>query len=392
MICKYPPIQGGVSADSYWTAQLFTEMGHEVHVITNSEEVEDTYKVSMTPQDQSLLSGYRIPNSITVHSTYTDKHHVFIPQNNPNVSKMVGIGLRVIEEIKPDFIWSYYFEPYGVVALFLSKITGVPYTVRHAGSDLGRLMLTEQLSSLYEQVLKNALIVLTHSRHHETLMKIGVKNENIIYACSPRLPGDLFFPQLFHERGEKFILGIYGKAGPAKGTQELLEAMVILKNEKFPCLLKAHWGGKHMDTVRKKTEDGYLDDILEIKNFIPHWEIPKFIKSCNIIMFLENNFRIPFHGPGIPLESLSCGRPLIVSQEIFDKEVFRKILKNKENCFVVPCPITAESIALTIKDAHSCMFSRQFDDQEWTDSGLIGVQVRKGMETLLKLIHLKTRH
>jgi hypothetical protein len=40
-IGKYPPIQGGVSAQTYWAVRGLAERGHEVCVVTNADEVED---------------------------------------------------------------------------------------------------------------------------------------------------------------------------------------------------------------------------------------------------------------------------------------------------------------------------------------------------------------
>jgi len=33
---KYPPIQGGVSMRTYWTAHELAKRGHTVHVVTNA--------------------------------------------------------------------------------------------------------------------------------------------------------------------------------------------------------------------------------------------------------------------------------------------------------------------------------------------------------------------
>ena len=46
MIGKYPPIEGGVSARVYWLAKALGERGHEVHIVTNAQEVESEYKES----------------------------------------------------------------------------------------------------------------------------------------------------------------------------------------------------------------------------------------------------------------------------------------------------------------------------------------------------------
>ena len=47
-IVKYPPIQGGVSAQSYWLCRGLAEAGHDVHVVTNADEVEGDYRLVLT--------------------------------------------------------------------------------------------------------------------------------------------------------------------------------------------------------------------------------------------------------------------------------------------------------------------------------------------------------
>ena len=382
MICKYPPIQGGVSADAYWTAQLLLELGHEVQVITNAPEVEEEYRLHLTEDDQRLLSGYRIRDSITIHASHVDERHVFIPQNNPSVSKLVGIGLRVIEDMKPDLIWSFYVEPYGVVALLLSKLTGVPYTIRHAGSDLGRLMLTEQLKPLYQEVFRNAAVILTNKSHFPKFREMGVDEKKTIQYISVRVPADIFFQKPM-PKGE-FTVGIYGKPGTTKGSIELLKAISILKAEDFSIIVKALWSGKFLPKLLREVENLCIADRLLMQNYIPHWKIPKFIWSCHIVLFLENNFSISFHGPGVPIESLCCGRPILTTKEIESK--LPDILKRGKNCIIVPSsPLKPEDIAMALKEAYA-KISDGWPKTEWPDSGLIGVRTRKAMEQLLAQI------
>jgi len=382
MICKYPPIQGGVSADAYWTAQLLSDLGHEVQVITNAPEVEEEYRLQLSGDDERLLTGYRRQNSIIVHASHIDKRHVFIPQNNPSVSKLVGIGLKVVEEMKPDLIWSYYVEPYGVVALLLSKLTGIPYTIRHAGSDLGRLMLTDQLKPLYHEVFRNATIILTNPSHFPKFKEMGIDEKRMIQYVSVRVPADVFYPKPMPTDG--FTVGIYGKPGPSKGSLELIKALALLKAEGFPVNFKALWGGQFLPKVQQKIETLDVADRVLIQGYVPHWKIPEFIWSCHLSLFLENNFSITFHGPGVPIESLCCGRPILTTEEIEKKRP--DILKKGENCIVVPCsPLKPEDIATALKEAY-LKISAGWPEVEWPDSGLIGVRTRKAMTQLLSKI------
>ena len=40
IIGKFPPIQGGVSMRTYWTAHALAMHGYEVHVVTNAKEAQ----------------------------------------------------------------------------------------------------------------------------------------------------------------------------------------------------------------------------------------------------------------------------------------------------------------------------------------------------------------
>ena len=54
-VIKYPPIQGGVSAQSFWLARGLADAGHEVFVVTNADSVEDDYRILMTDDDRRWL-------------------------------------------------------------------------------------------------------------------------------------------------------------------------------------------------------------------------------------------------------------------------------------------------------------------------------------------------
>lgn len=344
MICKYPPIQGGVSAECYWTAQLLAEMGHQVCVLTNAQEVEDGYRISLTENDERLLSGFRKPNSVRVISTTTDRRHVFVPQVNPSVSKLLSLGLEAVETEKPDFIWAHYLEPYGVVAYLLSKLTGVSYIFRHAGSDIGRLMLTSQLERIHHAVLENAKVILTRPSHHDRFQKLGIPSEKFARSISVKLRPDLFFSTPLSPRSP-IVLGVYGKTGESKGTGALLNALAVLKQNDFPFKLKAHWGGRDLSRYTRQIQELGLESDVEFSGFIPHWSIPDFIRSCDAVFFLENRFSISFHHPSVPLEIISCGRPVITTAEVAEKPLYRELLRDGENAFVIQGDVTGEAVA-----------------------------------------------
>src|SRR6185437_12919278 len=69
VVGKFPPIQGGVSTRTYWTAHGLAALGHEVHVVTNAKEAEAPFRMLMRPTDWARCGGAYGRGSVTVHWT-----------------------------------------------------------------------------------------------------------------------------------------------------------------------------------------------------------------------------------------------------------------------------------------------------------------------------------
>lgn len=339
MITKYPPIQGGVSRDCYWLARLFAEMGHEVTVVTNAFEVEDEYRLSLQADDDSFLEGNFGDGSIRLVRTSNDPNILYIPRNNPTATKIVGLSLEAIADSKPDFIYSHYLEPYGFSAMVVSAITGIPYVVRHAGSDVGRLMLSNQLKPAYIEVFKRAKVVVCSGRVYGALLHEGVQAHQMMSVSTNYLHPDIFSPVGETINTNNILtLGIYGKAGKGKGTFALLRAMKYLKMQGEEVRLKAHWGGRVMPDVHEAISSLEIQELVDLLPFVPHWRIPEFIRSCDVSLFLEHGFSITQHAPSVPRELLASGATLVTTTEIANKSIYRNILVDGENCLVVGDP------------------------------------------------------
>ena len=74
IISKYPPIEGGVSARVYWLAKALGERKHEIHIVTNAQEVEGEYKERFDDDEQEY-----IPKNVYLHSTNPDTNPWHIP-------------------------------------------------------------------------------------------------------------------------------------------------------------------------------------------------------------------------------------------------------------------------------------------------------------------------
>jgi glycosyltransferase involved in cell wall biosynthesis len=346
IIGKFPPIQGGVSARTYWAAHDLAARGHEVHVVTNAKEARPPFRMHMRRRDwKRCEAAYGPSGSVTVHWTDpVDNSQFYIPMASAFVSKLAATAARVHSERPFDVIYSHYLEPYGVAGHLAAEIARIPHVVRMAGSDAGRLWRHPQLEALYDHVLRSATSVIATGVVAGRAIKHGVRPERIAAVGGFEVPEDLFCPDgpaldlvaLRREvepdpelrdlhwggfPGDLPYFGIYGKLGETKGSFALLAAMQRLKQSgvKAGLVAMAHGWPALESKFRSRAEElGVADRILQIP-FLPHWRVPEFLRSCLAVCCLEQDFPILFHAPVVAREVLMCGTCLIGSTEVIRK-------------------------------------------------------------------------
>ena len=167
-ISKYPPIQGGISAKNYWMAQGLAEIGVEIHIITNSNCVEKEYLIDDNPSERKTnLFIHYIDPEIPWH----------IPYSQLYISSLLDKTIEIIDKYQIDLIDTNYLIPYGIVGYLASKVKGIPYLLRHGGSDLAKFLKQGIFSSLLENVIRDARAIITDSKN-ENLFK---DTDGVIY-------------------------------------------------------------------------------------------------------------------------------------------------------------------------------------------------------------------
>jgi glycosyltransferase involved in cell wall biosynthesis len=358
---KFPPIQGGVSMRTYWTAHALAERGHEIHVVTNAKEARPPFRMHMRPEDWVRCEPQSQIGSVKVHWTDpVDRSQSYIPMASPFVSKLAGIAARVHSERPFDVILSHYMEPYGVAGHLAAEIAGLPHVVRMAGSDAGRLWRHPQFEPLYDHVLRSAEVVVAAGVVAERAIARGVDTARIASGGGFVVPEELFTPTgsaidlaaLTEEvepdpamrdqvwgrfMADRPYFGVCGKLGESKGSFALLAAMQRLKLARADVGLVAlaHGSPEVEQKFRRHVRElGLADRVLQIP-FLPHWRVPEFLRSCLAVCCLEQDFPIAFHTPMVPLEVLLCGKCLIGSTEVIRKLPHYERLPNGYGCVAI---------------------------------------------------------
>jgi glycosyltransferase involved in cell wall biosynthesis len=345
IVGKYPPIQGGVSARTYWTAHSLAARGHDVHVVTNAKEASPPFRMHMRPEDWARCDASYGTGSVTVHWTDpVDRSQSYIPMASPFVTKLASIAASAHAAHRFDVIYSHYLEPYGVAAHLAAQMISVPHVVRTAGSDAGRLWRHPQFEALYDHVLCSAQAVVTGPAVAPRAVEHGVDPGRIVFGGGYAVPEDWFAPQgprldVRQLRAEleaaaelrdalwggfaadRPYFGIYGKLGESKGSFAMLCALDRLKHmgADVGLIALAHGGPQIETRFRAQVQElGLTDRVLQIP-FLPHWRVPEFLRGCLAVCCLEQDFPIGFHSPITPLEVLNCGACLVGSTEVIKK-------------------------------------------------------------------------
>lgn len=353
---KWPPIQGGVSRESYEFVLSALSDGASVRVVSNAATVEGNFRMTMFhPQDLPKTHLLNFNEQFTLINIENVSPLSHIPAGKMHLSQCMGALDAQIKVQRPDVIVGSYLEPYGIAAMMVGRLNKLPTFIRHAGSDLGRLAIVSDLRNAYALGLADPdLIKILTYKHSQTsllLEHLGAAPEQLIYLDKRpfdvppyHLPGlldvdkllcaanawlsDLPIPADLINKIRKInskpyfqngpVIGVFGKVHKEKGSFDLAEALCVLaeRKEKFTFLPMCTGHPKSLQTFFSiMANSAALSEQTFVLPPIALWHIPAYIERCDILAFLENNFSINFHSPSVPWEVIKQSRPLLISGE-----------------------------------------------------------------------------
>lgn len=323
-ISKYPPLEGGIAAKTYWLCKALAERGHTVYVVTDGENIDADY-CSPAFQDQVPV------NNLHIHRPQ-EKIPWHIPNDPHRSLALLNAAMEVVDRYGADVIDTGYLIPYGLVGCLAGQMTGLPFLLRHGGSDLNKFLDKGIWSNLITKAFKGAGAVITDREHYEGFCGLPKR----VISIPPYVPDPAFFKPAPGEKS-KPTLALIGKANyywQHKGWHRAIEIMKSL-GDRFHYLIVSQ--GIGLKDFRKYVEDG-IGSVIEWKEFVHTLEMPRVLQSVNGIFVLQHDLPFPVFS-NMVMEALYCNVNVITDRpdmvQSLKKQDFH-IDAESRNILVVP--------------------------------------------------------
>ncbi len=231
--------------------------------------------------------------------------------------KLIYDYMRTVDKVRPDIVFSYSTKPnaYGGIAC---SIKSVPYVANVTGLGMpiqnGGLMQKVTLL-LYRMGLRKAKKVFFQNFENQHFML----NKRVVSAPNEVLPGSgVNLKKHCYEQyliqGDRIVFLIIGRIMYAKGTDEILAAARIIKQE-FPNVIFRFMGFIDED-YEKKIEAAVAEGTIEyVGNQI---DVHGFIKESHVTLHASHHEGMA----NVLLETAASGRPVIATKVAGCREAF----------------------------------------------------------------------
>lgn len=251
--------------------------------------------------------------------------------------------LFLVQREKIDLISVHWILPNGLMALVVSKITGVPYVVTLPGTDAYLAYKNKMFGWVAKIIAVNSSALFSNSSWHlDRILKLGVKvpiSKVITYPVDT----DIFKPDIFGTSDlrkkykiskDNIILLAVGRLAYKKGFNYLIQAMkdVVKKYPKTTLIIGGNGDLLH-EWEQLKDKLGLGKSVIFIGT-VKRDEIVKYYNLADIMVtpsIIDQEGNIDGR-PLVILESMACGKPQVVT----DLPGISDSLIDGENAILVP--------------------------------------------------------
>jgi len=298
--------------------------------------------VCTLPKSIDLNQDFQ-PKNVHVHNTNPFVDPAYIPYSNPYTEKIASLAIDVIREFDLQIIDSWYILPYVVSGYITKTITGKPQIMRHAGSDMSRLLDSPYLKTLFFSIFNKVDKVITYPAMGKVFESYGVPKERLWYNLNISVDTEAFSPEVkpinLSKQTVKAIdddipvITYIGKMNTVKGVYELVESASKIKEDFLLLFVTQNTG---LTSFQEFIRSRGMEEKSLFMNFVPPWKIPSIIKRSSCVVIPERDFPVAQHTSILSREVLAAGGCLILSKELYDKMRWVGFSENEDILVVDP--------------------------------------------------------
>jgi glycosyltransferase involved in cell wall biosynthesis len=256
-------------------------------------------------------------------------------------------GLRILKAIKPDFLYQRYSR-LNFSGVVLAKLMKIPLFLEYNSSKVfwekysGRIsLLFELIRSVETLNLKHAdVIVVVSNAQKRKLLKEGIEPNRIL--VNPNcVDSEMFHPSTDpldirdrYRLRDKTVVGWVGIFSPWHGVDLLASTIpyVAKRNKNIHFVLIGE--GQTRDEIERAIEEENLNTFVTFTGMVPHYEVPKYLAACDILVLSNTPFRdrSEFFGSPIKLFEYMAMRKGIVASNLGQ---IGEILRHNDNAYLV---------------------------------------------------------
>ena len=333
LLGKYPPLEGGIAAKTYWLARGLAAHGHEIHVITNGISAGREYRIRGVDTEPTITPNlwiHRIPDEVPWH----------IPEDNEYALALLDLTINIIREHSIQILDTDYLIPYGIVGYLAKCSTGVRHVIRHGGSDLEKFLKRHVLETLLHEAIAHADKIVTDTHYRDLLEPITsrvVFQPAYIPDDSVFTPSDIFYPQ--------YRLAVIGKINYHWQQRNLHLVADIMRQltGRFECWVIGQ--GKGIADFQQSLGP---ETVASFKwyPFVAPWEMPQLLNQLDGIFIFESGLPHPVVS-NIALEAMNSGVGIMTDRADF-AETYRDIVEIDKNQVITISPSESSSAAEVI--------------------------------------------
>ncbi len=324
-ISKYPPLEGGIAAKTFWLCHALAERGHTIHVITDREVIAPEYTIP------------NYSNEFEHKNVFVHRPSNEVPWHIPNVPDrtldLLDLTIQVIEDCGADVIDTGYLVPYGLIGYFAGKITGLPFVLRHGSSDIEKFYKNGIWNNILEKAFRASSTIITSQNNFHDFKNFSPN----IRTLPPYIPNPNYFKSEPAFVESQPTLAIIGKANyywQHKGWDRMIEIIKCLGSQ-FRYLFMVQ--GIGLDNFKKHVEEETDLDI-HWEHFVHPFKMPDILNSISGIFLFELD--LPFLTfSNLFIEAIYCGVPVITDRNDIIPHYIKQDVNlniNSMNIIVVP--------------------------------------------------------